>query len=94
MGKRTAKIRLTLPEMILRDAQQYGYADLLLHKRLVVGVSGGADSLALLFALLELRDESDRGALHVAHVEHGLRSAEGRADASFVEDMARTQGLE
>ena len=40
--------------------------------QLLVGVSGGPDSTALLSSLVELR-ESCEIELHVAHVDHGLR---------------------
>jgi tRNA(Ile)-lysidine synthase len=53
----------------------------------VVAVSGGADSTALLLALHSLRHE--HGArLHVAHLDHGLRNDESRADAAFVRALA------
>lgn len=48
----------------------------------VVGVSGGADSVALLLALHELGLK-----LHVAHLDHGIRGAEGEADAEFVRQL-------
>jgi tRNA(Ile)-lysidine synthase len=51
--------------------------------RLVVGVSGGADSLALLHALRQL----DQWRLHAATLDHGLRGAAGAADARFVEQL-------
>ena len=50
--------------------------------RLLVGVSGGPDSTALLASLVELRDDC-RLEVHVAHVDHGLR-AESRGDAEYV----------
>ena len=57
---------------------------------LVVAVSGGPDSTALLLALTEL--QSSLGLrLHVAHLDHGLRS-DSPADASFVRDLARELG--
>jgi tRNA(Ile)-lysidine synthetase-like protein len=46
----------------------------------LVGVSGGADSVAL---LLMLHDRSDL-TLRVAHLNHELRGAESEADAEFV----------
>ena len=49
---------------------------------LVVGVSGGPDSLTLLHLLTRLRDEYDLK-LRVAHLHHGLRP-EAEADAEFV----------
>ena len=62
--------------------------------RLVVGVSGGADSVALLASIDRLRR---RGELPVAaavvHVAHALRGAESAADAAFVRDRAREHGL-
>lgn len=50
--------------------------------RVVVACSGGADSLALADALLQLREEAGYR-LTVCHVEHGLRGAEALADADF-----------
>lgn len=58
----------------------------------VVGVSGGPDSLCLLHALHGLAPELD-ARLHVAHVHHGLRGAEADADAAFVAETAAAWGL-
>lgn len=58
----------------------------------VVGVSGGADSLVLLHALAGLGAEAG-WALHVATLDHGLRGEAGAADAAFVRDTAREWGL-
>jgi len=55
---------------------------------IVVGVSGGPDSLCLLHALNQLREELGV-ALHVGHVEHGVRGEESRADAAYVENLTR-----
>lgn len=56
-------------------------------QRVVVGVSGGPDSMALLHALRELSAERRFGwVLHAAHLHHGLRGAEADADAAFVKD--------
>src|SRR6516164_7773398 len=62
----------------------------------VVAVSGGADSLCLVGALLALRAQGVAcapGEIVVAHLDHGLRGAEGREDAAFVEAIAREQRL-
>src|SRR5690242_14667324 len=56
----------------------------------LVAVSGGPDSVALLYALHELREEF-RIRLEVAHVEHGIRGEDGSEDARFVERI--TAGL-
>jgi tRNA(Ile)-lysidine synthase len=58
----------------------------------VVGVSGGPDSLCLLHLLLHLRDEYALR-LHVAHLNHQLRGAEAEADAAFVTRLAAEWGL-
>jgi len=60
--------------------------------RLAVGVSGGADSVALLRALAERRTELGV-ALHVAHLHHGLRGAEADGDLEFVRALAAELGL-
>ena len=55
--------------------------------RVVVGVSGGPDSTALLAVLAALRE---RWQLHlvVAHLDHGLRGQASRQDADFVRRLA------
>lgn len=59
---------------------------------LVVGVSGGVDSVVLLDVLHRLAGETG-WRLHVAHLDHGLREASGR-DADAVRRLARQRGLE
>jgi tRNA(Ile)-lysidine synthase len=55
--------------------------------RVAAAVSGGADSVALLRALLELRAELGI-VLAVAHFNHQLRSEGSDADEQFVADLA------
>src|SRR5438552_15044266 len=57
----------------------------------LVGVSGGADSVALLHALLRLAEDLSLR-LHVLHVDHGLRP-DSRRDAAFVRDLAARLGV-
>jgi tRNA(Ile)-lysidine synthase len=59
-------------------------------ERMVVAVSGGPDSVALLRALAALRPRG-AGPLIVAHLNHQLRGAESDADEAFV--RALHQGL-
>jgi len=67
----------------------------------VVGVSGGPDSVALLLALHELstHGEGPTRTAHlaiapvVAHLNHGLRPGAADEDQAFVEDLARRLGL-
>lgn len=60
--------------------------------KVVVAVSGGPDSVALLHLLYLLRDELELS-LHVAHLNHMFRGAESEADALFVSELARRYGL-
>ena len=61
--------------------------------RVAVAVSGGADSVALLRILLELRAELGI-VLAVGHFNHRLRGNDSQADEAFVADLARHHGLE
>jgi tRNA(Ile)-lysidine synthase len=53
----------------------------------VVGVSGGPDSLCLLHLLMRLQEEC-RVTVHAAHLNHQIRGAEADADAEFVRQIA------
>ncbi len=61
-------------------------------RHLLVAVSGGVDSIVLLHALAELREELGLG-LSVGHVHHGLRGADADADVALVEGAAARLGL-
>ena len=61
--------------------------------RVAAAVSGGADSVALLCLLLELRAEFGI-VLSVAHVNHKLRGEESDQDERFVAQLAQRHGLE
>jgi len=58
----------------------------------VVAVSGGADSVALLYALLDLAPQFGLR-LTVAHLNHGLRGDAARHEAEFVEKLSRRLDL-
>ncbi len=61
-------------------------------KRLLVAVSGGPDSLALLHALHRLSNQNCL-TLRGAHLNHSLRGAESDADAEFVADTFKRLGI-
>ncbi len=58
----------------------------------VVGVSGGPDSLCLLHILQQLAPDLSLG-LHVAHLNHQMRGEDADADAAFVGRLAADWGL-
>ena len=59
---------------------------------LLVGVSGGPDSLCLLHVLERLREQLGIH-VHIAHLDHMLRGDAGAADAAFVRGVAEAWGL-
>lgn len=78
---------------LLKDVREgLRQADVNLDRPLVVAVSGGPDSLALLQALLEIW--SGEGALIAAHFNHRLRGYHSEGDARFVTDFCRERGIE
>jgi len=56
--------------------------------RVLAAVSGGADSVALLCFFAQIR-ESYPLELACAHVEHGIRAEESRADMAFVKSLCQ-----
>jgi tRNA(Ile)-lysidine synthase len=60
--------------------------------RIVLGVSGGVDSMVLLHFLNTLRKEFSLS-LIVAHVNHGLRPDESKREAELVEKESTRLGL-
>ncbi|MGF0032664.1 tRNA lysidine(34) synthetase TilS [Bariatricus sp. SGI.154] len=61
--------------------------------KVIVGVSGGADSVCLLFMLIELKKEVGCSLVAV-HVHHGIREETADADAAYVERLCKEQGIE
>jgi tRNA(Ile)-lysidine synthase len=59
--------------------------------KILIGVSGGPDSLSLLYILKTLQKEN-RTTLHIAHIDHGLRKCSVR-DAEFVKALGGKLGI-
>ncbi len=57
-----------------------------LPRRLLIGLSGGADSMALAHLLMQHQPPLE---LCAVHVNHGLRGADSDADEAFVQDICR-----
>jgi tRNA(Ile)-lysidine synthase len=60
--------------------------------RVLVAVSGGADSVALFRTISELRNELAPSAIapEVVHVNHGIREGAADRDVDFVKNLAKT----
>ena len=59
----------------------------------ILGVSGGADSVCMLHLLNSLKEELGIE-LTVVHVNHGIRGMEAERDAEFVEHISKKLGVE
>lgn len=59
---------------------------------IIVGISGGADSVCLLSVLLSLREELELNIVAV-HVNHGIRGEEALRDESFVKKLCEASGV-
>jgi tRNA(Ile)-lysidine synthase len=81
---------MTFEEQVTRFIQRHQ----LIHRgmRIVAGVSGGADSMALLCFLHTRRTEWDLK-LAACSVDHGLRGTASTQDVRFVSDYCRNHGI-
>ncbi len=80
---------MTISDKALKTIRRYNLISQ--NDKIVVGVSGGPDSLALLYILNSLKDKL-KITLQVAHLDHMLRKDSSR-DCLFVEKLARKLGL-
>ena len=74
-------------ETTMREFRMYQSGEAML-----VGVSGGPDSVALLHILLALT-AAEKPRIGVAHLDHGLRPGSSGRDARFVRNLCRELGL-
>jgi tRNA(Ile)-lysidine synthase len=63
-------------------------------RAILLAVSGGADSMAMLHGTLAIASQIGLTRIEVAHLNHGLRGAESHADAALVAEACRTAGIE
>ena len=62
-------------------------------EHIVIGLSGGPDSVCLFSVLAELQDELQI-TLHAVHVNHGFRPGAAEDDQQYVEQLCRKMGIE
>lgn len=71
------KVRKTISEQNMIKAREH----------IVIGVSGGHDSITLLHILNQLSIDMNFK-LHIAHINHGIRGAESDGDEAYVAQLA------
>ncbi|WP_313894870.1 tRNA lysidine(34) synthetase TilS [Psychrobacillus sp.] len=78
----------------VRKVEKYMNKHKLIEKgqRLLIACSGGADSVALVHVLYELREEYELD-IGIAHTDHQLRGEESAMDMRFVEQLANRLDL-
>lgn len=72
-----------LPERVAESLRSLPHIE----RGLVVAVSGGPDSVALLRAALAVRESVRVGPIVLAHLNHQLRGTESDADEAFIEEL-------
>ena len=77
-----------------KKVQNFAHQNNLLWKNqgILIGISGGADSVCLLNVLFEL-SKKYHFRLHLAHINYNLRGKESFKDYEFVEDLAKKNNL-
>ncbi len=87
--KYTGDIEITMVNKVLEYVKKYRMIEQ--GDTIVAGVSGGADSVCLLFVLMELQKQLSFG-IRVVHVNHGIRPEAGK-DACFVQALCDRYGI-
>jgi len=62
-------------------------------KKLLLGVSGGSDSVFLFHLMLSARDYAPSLGLEVAHLNHNLRGLDSDSDLAFVQSLCQTNKI-
>lgn len=86
MRKRDELIESVKQNIIRHDLVKCG-------NHILIGLSGGADSVFLLYVLAELRREMGYS-LSAIHVNHGIRGAEAERDQEFSKRLCRSLGIQ
>lgn len=78
-----------MTEQMKKKIEQFCIANDLLHKKdgIVIGVSGGADSVFLFHFLTEIKEQWELR-LHVVHINHGIRGKEALHDEQYTKELS------
>ena len=83
-------IIMNLEQKVLETTNRYGMINK--GEKVLVGVSGGPDSVCLIHILANLRSRLDME-LFIAHLDHNVRGRFSASDARFVKKLAGTLGI-
>ncbi|MDD3920925.1 MAG: tRNA lysidine(34) synthetase TilS [Eubacteriales bacterium] len=78
------------PDILARLARALSANDVGAGTHVLAAVSGGADSVALLCLLQNLKECGKIGIVSAAHFHHGIRGSEADADEAFVRELCKT----
>ena len=82
---------MLLEEKVLKTIKKYELIEN--GDNIVIGVSGGPDSMALLNVLINLNNKKGlKYKIIVAHINHGIRE-EADEETAFVEEFCKTQNI-
>ncbi|MGL4790188.1 MAG: tRNA lysidine(34) synthetase TilS [Anaerotignaceae bacterium] len=79
-----------MEKIALNTVEKYNMLDY--GDKIIVGLSGGADSVALVLTLLSFREKYNLE-IFIVHINHGIRGEEGSRDEEFSRNFAKVHGL-
>ncbi len=84
-----------MPNKIIKNFKNFIFQKELFSggEKLVVGISGGADSVGLVKLLLAIREKFDLR-LYLVHINYNLRGEDSKGDEKFVRDFAKKYQLD
>lgn len=80
-----------LTEQVRKTIEEHGLIEKKQH--IVLGLSGGPDSVCLFHVLMKLRDVLDIS-IHPVHLNHKFRPGAAERDQEYVENLCRREGVE
>ncbi|HID0865036.1 TPA: tRNA lysidine(34) synthetase TilS, partial [Clostridium botulinum] len=80
-----------MKDVVINTIKKYNMIEA--NDKIIVGVSGGPDSMCLLHMLCLLKNQLRIKDIYVAHINHGVRGAESDADEKYVENFCYTNNL-
>ena len=78
---------------MMNNAEKLAYSMFQMGDRVLVGLSGGADSVALLCLLNSLKEALSL-TVYACHINHGIRGEEAKRDELFCKELCEKMGIE